>query len=117
MLNLVTLQIPNAAVLLFPAWFQAGKEGPQGIEATGQRIVFVLGQVIVFVLTLIPAALPLAGVFLLELAFPAIQIPATVVIPFGLIAAAVIIGAEAAVGLLLLGKIFDRFDVSAEASK
>jgi len=58
MLNLLTLQIPNAAVLLFPAWFQTGKEGPQGIEATGQRIIFMLGQLIVFLLALIPAALP-----------------------------------------------------------
>ena len=34
-LNLISLLIPNAAVLLFPAWFQPGKDSPQGIEATG----------------------------------------------------------------------------------
>ena len=30
MLNLITLQIPNAATLLFPAWFQAAKGGGAG---------------------------------------------------------------------------------------
>ena len=54
-LNLISLVIPNAAVLLFPAWFQAGKDAPQGIEATGQRLIFALGQFLVFVLALVPA--------------------------------------------------------------
>src|SRR5436305_15022380 len=48
-LNIMSLLIPNAAVLLFPGWFQIGKEGPDGIEAMGQRIIFVLGQMLVFV--------------------------------------------------------------------
>ena len=48
MLNLITLQIPNAAALLFPAWFQAAKGGAQGIEATGQRLIFMIGQLLVF---------------------------------------------------------------------
>src|SRR5262249_26304380 len=63
-INLITLQIPNAAVLLFPAWFQSAKDGPQGIEATGQRIIFAIGQVIVFLLALIPAVLGFTLVFL-----------------------------------------------------
>src|SRR4029077_7045167 len=60
-LNLMLLLIPNAGVLLFPAWFQTGKEGPQGIEATGQRLIMLLGQLVVVVVTLIPAV----GVFLM----------------------------------------------------
>src|ERR1041385_5085498 len=55
-LNLISLIIPNAAVLWFPAWFQAGKDGPQGIEATGQRLIFALGQFLAFVAALVPAA-------------------------------------------------------------
>ena len=31
-LNLITLQIPNASVLLFPAWFQASKEGAKALR-------------------------------------------------------------------------------------
>ena len=111
MINLITLQIPNAAVLLFPAWFQSGKDGPQGIEATGQRIIFALGQVIVFFLTLIPAVLG----FVLVLVVMKVLLPVTVAIPFASITAALILAGEATLGLLLLGRVFDRFDVSAEA--
>src|SRR5262249_28183519 len=42
MLNLLVLIIPNAAVLMFPGWFQTGKEAPQGIEVMGQRLIFAL---------------------------------------------------------------------------
>jgi len=114
MLNLVTLQIPNAAVLLFPAWFQAGKDGPQGIEATGQRIVFMLGQLIVFILALIPAVLAFGAVFVLV---KFLVSSVSVAIPLASLAAALVIGGEAALGLLLLGRIFDRLDVSSELSK
>jgi len=65
MLDLITLQIPNAAALLFPAWFQAAKGGGGGIEVTGQRLIFMLGQMLVFVVALIPAAALFAGVFFL----------------------------------------------------
>src|SRR6266481_10122996 len=68
-LNLITLQIPNAAVLLFPGWFQAGKEGAHGIEATGQRLIFLLGSLLVFIVALVPAAIVFAiAFFLLQLA-------------------------------------------------
>src|SRR5205823_2610410 len=63
MLNLITLQIPNAAVLLFPAWFQASREGAHGIEATGQRLIFMLGQLLAFVVALLPAAAFFIGFF------------------------------------------------------
>ena len=62
MFNLISLLIPNAAVLLFPAWFQMGTEGPRGIEAMGQRLIFMLGQLVVFGLALIPAAIVFAVV-------------------------------------------------------
>ena len=57
-LNLISLLIPNAAVLLFPSWFQTGKDAPAGIEAMGQRLIFVFGQVLVMALALAPAAGP-----------------------------------------------------------
>jgi hypothetical protein len=112
MINLITLQIPNAAVLLFPAWFQPGKEGPQGIEATGQRIIFMLGQLLVFVLALIPAILGFTLVFLL---MKTLLLPVPMAIPFASLSAAVILAGEATLGLLLLGRFFDRLDVSAES--
>ncbi len=109
-MNLITLQIPNAAVLLFPAWFQAGKEGAQGIEATGQRIIFVIGQMLVFLLVLIPPAITFSILFFLLKWLVGLGLA----IPVAAAGAALVLASEAAVGLVLLGRIFDRFDVSAE---
>ena len=109
-LNIIVLLIPNAAVLLFPAWFLPGKEAAQGIEATGQRIIFMLGQVLVFLVALIPAAIGFAVVF-----FPGRWmlgfLPA---IPIAAFVAALVLAGEGAPGLLLLGHFFNRFDLSAE---
>lgn len=111
-LNLITLQIPNGAVLLFPGWFQAGKEGAQGIEATGQRLIFLLGSLIVFIIALIPAAIVFTVVFfVLKLAFSFL-----LALPVASTAAAAVLAAEAALGMRLLGWLFERFDVGAELS-
>jgi len=110
MLNLITLQIPNAAVLLFPAWFQTGKESGSGIEATGQRLIGLLGQLLVFVGALIPATLFFLGVFLAA----KLVLGLALAIPLASVAAAIVLAVEAALGLKLLGWLFERFDVSAE---
>lgn len=109
-LNLISLLIPNAAVLMFPAWFQLGKTGPQGIEATGQRLIFFLGQFVVMVITLLPAALAFLVVFLLVQYFAGLA----GAIPLAAVASAIILACEAALGVKLLGTMFERFDLSAE---
>lgn len=109
-LNLLTLQIPNAAVLMFPAWFQVGREGGQGIEATGQRIIFMLGQLLMLSLALLPAAIVFALVFLVLKMLAGLWIA----IPVAAAAGSIALGLEAALGLLLLGELFSRFDLSAE---
>jgi hypothetical protein len=111
MLNLVSLLIPNAAVLVFPGWFQAGQDRTQGIEATGQRLIFALGQLFVFLVSLIPAVAAFALVFfLLRMATGWIA-----AVPVASAAAAIALGLEAALGIGLLGKVFERFDLSAES--
>ncbi|HSU56697.1 MAG TPA: putative ABC exporter domain-containing protein, partial [Candidatus Dormibacteraeota bacterium] len=108
MLNMLTLQIPNAAVLLLPAWFQAGKDSPQGIEATGQRLIFLLGSFIVFFLALIPATVGFAAVFVgvnMVLSQPIAFLAASLV-------AAAVLAIEVGLGVMLLGWLFERFDVS-----
>jgi hypothetical protein len=110
-LNLISLLIPNAAVLLFPAWFQAGKDAPQGIEATGQRLIFALGQFLAFVIALLPAGVVFAVVFLVIAQFFGAPLLA---VPVASLAATVVLVIEAAAGLFLLGKLFERFDLSAE---
>jgi hypothetical protein len=109
-LDLVILQIPNAAVLLFPAWFQSGKEAPQGFEASGQRIIVMLGSVIACFICLIPAGIAFSVVFfLMQMAsgpFAAFPVASGT--------AALVLLAEAAGGIFLLGWLFERFDFSAE---
>ena len=109
-LNVLILQIPNAAVLLFPAWFQPGKAAAQGIEATGQRIIFMLGQLLLFLLAIIPAVL----VFGLAFVLAKLVLGLTAAIALAAAAATFVIGAEAALGIRLLGYLFERLDISAE---
>ncbi len=109
-LDLLLLLIPNAAVLLFPSWIQTGKDSPRGVEATGQRLVFALGQLLVLALTLLPAAGVFAIVFFL-LNFTVG--PAAAVLPASL-AGTVVLAVEAGFGVMLLGKLFERFNVTEE---
>jgi hypothetical protein len=110
MLDLLSFVIPNAAVLLFPAWFQSGQDATQGIEATGQRIVFALGQFLVFLVALVPAGVAAFLVFLLA----RVALHWALAVPLAAVPAALVLGAEAAVGIWLLGKVFEKFDLSAE---
>ncbi|MDB6064175.1 MAG: hypothetical protein JWR26_383 [Pedosphaera sp.] len=110
-LNLVTLIIPNVAVVLFPGWFQTGKDAPQGIEATGQRLIFAIGQLVVFVAAVVPAAVVFAVVYFLGRLVLGDVLP----VPIASVSAAAVLGAEAWLGLLWLGKLFERFDLSAES--
>ena len=110
MLDLISFVIPNAAVLLFPAWFQSGQDATQGIEATGQRIVFALGQFLVFLVALAPAGVAGGLVFFLA----RLALPWTLAAPLAALPAALVLGAEAALGIWLLGKVFEKFDLSSE---
>ena len=109
-LDLLVLLIPNAAVLLFPSWIQAGKDGPRGIEATGQRLIFAVGQFLVLLLALLPAAIAFTGVFFLM----KLALGYAAAVPFAALAATIILAVEAGFGVMLLGKLFERFDVSEE---
>lgn len=109
-LNLISLVIPNAAILLFPAWLQAGKDGPQGIEMTGQRLIAIGGQFLAFMVSLIPATVAFAVVF-----FPArMVVEWWMAVPLAALAAAGVLAAEAGLGVFWLGRLFDRFDLSSE---
>ena len=109
-LDLLVLLIPNAAVLLFPSWIQAGKDSPRGIETTGQRLIFAVGQLFVLLLALLPAAIAFTGVFFLM----KLALGDAAAVPFAALVATIILAVEAGFGLLLLGRLFERFDVSEE---
>ncbi len=110
MLDLLLLLIPNAAVLLFPSWIQAGREGPRGVEAMGQRLILLLGQLVVFSVALIPAAAAFFFVFFLV----KLALGLSVAVPLASLAAAVILAVEVGLGVMFLGRLFERFDLSAE---
>lgn len=109
-LNCVTLIIPNAAVLMFPGWFGTGKDQTQGIEVMGQRIIFAFGQFFVFLGALLPAGVAFLVTFWLAKMF----VGAAIAVPIGAVWATVALGAEAWFGLLWLGRLFDKFDLSLE---
>jgi hypothetical protein len=111
-LNFISLLIPNAAVLLFPSWFQSGKDAPTGIEATGQRLIFVFGQLLVMAVALLAPA----GIALLIIYFGKTIFGFAGAISVAAILASAILIIEGSIGLILLGKVFERFDLSAEAT-
>jgi hypothetical protein len=111
LLNFVLFLLPNAGALLFPAWFQSGKDSPRGIEATGQRLIMVFGQLLALIVALIPAVTVFALIFFLTKIYfgvPMIFLPA--------VGATLVLAGEVILGVLLLGKIFEKFDLSADAA-
>jgi len=110
MINLITLQIPNCAILLFPAWFQSSRDGAHGIEATGQRLVSMLGQLLAVIIAMIPAVGFFIGTFYVLKLFLSINLA----IPAASLVATGVLGIEAAIGLALLGWLFQRLDLSSE---
>jgi ABC-2 type transport system permease protein len=111
MLNLIILQIPNAAVVMFPAWFQVGKDRVHGIEVTGQRIIAIVAQLLVFCIALIPAVALFGAICYVV---DRLTEERSVAILLASMGAAVVLAGEAALGITVLGRLFERFDLSAE---
>lgn len=110
MLNLVSLVIPNASVLLFPAWMQIGREHVGGIEVMGQRLIFMLGSLLVFAFALVPAGLLLGLVYFLGKAVVGFHLA----LPLGALAAAAVLAGEVSLAIWWMGRVFERFDLSSE---
>lgn len=108
---LITLQllVPNAAALFFPSWFQVTR-GRGGPEVAGQRMLFFFAQIVTMVVTLLPAAAFSAAVFAIVQRFLGNVAAANAAAPVLL----AILVAEIWGGLWLLGRRFEKFDLSAE---
>ncbi len=109
---LVALQllVPNAASIVFPAWFQATRTIGGGIDLMGQRLIFVFGQVLVIFIALIPAVVTAALLIFITqwIIGPALAvILATAVV-------LVVMAAEVWCALWWLGGRFEHFDLSNE---
>ena len=107
----VTTTIQNAAVLFFPAWITLGPARATGVEMIGQRLVTMVGSIVVLAVVLIPAAVVAAvavaiggvvGITGVWLAVP------------GAIAVTVTLVFEVMVALAWLGRVFERSDPATE---
>lgn len=109
--NFLSLTIPNAAVLLLPAWFQSGPHAPHGVEVMGQRLIFFFGQFFILAVTLVPAAGAGLAVYFAARFLGGSFALTTILAP--LAAAAVLVG-EGVLALVPLGHWFEQLDMSAE---
>jgi hypothetical protein len=109
-LDFMAIIIPNASALVMPGWVRLNKDGPRGIETFGQVAVVAILQMLVLFLSLVPAGLVFALVFFVGGLF----VGPPVTIPVSALAAAMVLIAEGIVAIRLLGKVFERFDLSAE---
>ncbi len=107
----IQLLVANAATVIFPAWAQsAGDRTERGIEVLGQRIIFIAGQLLITVVTTIPAALIAAVIFFVGhwlIGFVSAAV-------FAVAAVFILLVLEASLGVRWLGIRFEHFDLSAE---
>ncbi len=104
-LVVAALVVQNASVLAFPAWFPSGRKRAVGLEQAGLRMLSFLGTSLALGLALIPAAL-LAG----PLIFFTFRPLGLWCLPLAAVLAALPVLAEAAAGVFLLARLFERFD-------
>jgi hypothetical protein len=108
-LNLTMMIIPAGTLLLWPAWFKGGAQSA-GFEAVGLRLMLLLGQLLAMALALI-----LPGIAVGALAVAAQWYHLSYGwMPLAGAVAALLLALQAGVGILGLGLLFERFDVSEE---
>ena len=78
----------------------------------GQGLIVMAGQMVALTLALLPAAAGFAAVFFLV----KFALGWVAGVPLGAALASVILLAESGVGIVLLGKLFEKLDVSAESN-
>ncbi|PYK98039.1 MAG: ABC transporter permease, partial [Verrucomicrobia bacterium] len=96
----------------FPSWVQIGRERVGGIEVLGQRLIFMLGSVLVFAFALVPSA----ALFGLAFFLAKVLVGMIAAVPLAAVAAAIVLAAEAALAIWWMGRLFERFDLSAESA-
>lgn len=100
----------NTAAVLFPAWLQSARQASGGIDVMGQRLLFIAGNLIVVLVSLLPAAAAAIALFF-GVRWIAGDVAASGV---AVVAVLAILSVEAWLGMHWLGARFERFDISAE---
>ncbi len=113
---IVALQlfVPNAAALVFPAWFQATRQraGGGGIDIMGQRLIFFFGQFLTMLIALLPALL--SGAVTVWLACFVFPLPPIAGVWLAAVGVLMVLVGELWLGLWFLGGRFERLDLSSE---
>lgn len=105
--SFANLLVQNAGVLLFPSWVTVDPAASRGIEALGQRLLTLVGTMVVLFVAVLPAAVfGVAVWFVLRNAFGFFAVPCAS------LAVSAVIAVEFYLAVGLLGKLFDRFDVT-----
>ncbi len=108
------LLVPNAAALVFPAWFQATRQraGGGGIDIMGQRLIFFFAQLVTMLLAIVPAAL--AGAAAVAVACFVLTLPPIVGVWIATAGVLAVLLGELWLGLHFLGGRFEKLDLSSE---
>jgi hypothetical protein len=110
-LCMTQLLIVNTGAVLFPAWMQnSAARGPQGIEVMGQRILFMVIQMLTLIIMLLPVSI-VGGIAFFVVRLLAGNVVAGAV---ALLLGVVVMAAEIGVGIWLLGNRFEKLDLSQE---
>ncbi|MBV9657579.1 MAG: hypothetical protein JO295_05660 [Verrucomicrobia bacterium] len=109
--NLLSLAVPNAAVLYLPGWFQRGPQAPQGVEVMGQRLIFFFGQFFVLIVALAPAVIVGAAVYF---AGKILGVGESWSLLLAALATALLLVGEVVVALFPLGRCFEQLDLAAD---
>ncbi len=103
--------IQNAAALLFPAWVTLGPGRAAGVEMIGQRMLTMIGTLLLMLIAFLPAAIvaavavAIAGVAGVDGVWRAVP---------GAIGLSVTLGFEGMLAVAWLGRVFERSDPAAE---
>jgi hypothetical protein len=112
-LILAQLVVQNGIAIVFPAWVAIGANRARGIEATGQRLLMMIGNLLALLLSLLPGAIVGGGLALViywTTGVVLVVVPALILSVFML--------AECWLAIEALGRVLERTDVSAiEASE
>lgn len=107
-LILAQLVVQNGIAILFPAWVSVGSARARGIEATGQRLLMMAGNILTLVLALLPGVLVggvVAAIVYWQTGVVLIFLPALIVCAFMV--------AECWLATEALGRALERTDISA----
>ena len=105
------LLVQNGVAVLFPAWVEAaGNRIERGLDVMGQRIIFLVGQIVVAAVALIPGAVVGAVAYFIG----AWLVGPVAGAAFAVVAVIFILCVELGIGIRLLGAQFERFDLSSE---